>query len=127
MQGQPPAHRKNRAHVQAGLLLRAQEKALYFAPGGNIVAKRIGVIGIVIDEPKTIVDRVNTIISDYSHIIIGRMGVPRHEENVGVIALIIEGTTDEVGALTGRLGNLPGVTVKSALTARSTTEKGEKK
>ncbi|HWQ62531.1 MAG TPA: CopG family transcriptional regulator, partial [Negativicutes bacterium] len=41
---------------------------------------------------------------------------------VGVIALIIEGTTDEVGALTGKLGNLPGVTVKSALTTQSLEE-----
>ena len=48
--------------------------------------------------------------------------IPRHEANVGVIALIIEGTTDEVGALTGKLGNLAGVTVKSALTAKTTQE-----
>jgi putative iron-only hydrogenase system regulator len=51
------------------------------------------------------------------------MGVPRHDCNVGVIALIIEGTTDEVGALTGKLGNIPGITVKSALTARKTEER----
>ena len=84
--------------------------------------KRIGVVGIVIDEPKHVVDKINTIISSYSHIVIGRMGIPRHDANVGVIALIIEGTTDEVGAMTGKLGNIPGVTVKSALTAKKTQE-----
>ena len=91
------------------------------------MAKRIGVIGIVIDDPRHIADKVNSILSDYGKIIIGRMGIPRHDPEVSVIALIIEGTTDEVGALTGKLGNLPGVTVKSALTAREAAAKGEKK
>ncbi len=66
------------------------------------MAKRIGVVGIVIHEPKNVAERVNTVISGYGHIVIGRMGIPKPEANVGVIALIIEGTTDEVGALTGR-------------------------
>ena len=81
--------------------------------------KRIGVIGIVVNDPRQVVDKVNSILSTYSHIIVGRMGIPKHDAHVGVIALIIEGTTDEVGALTGKPGNLPGVTVKSALTAQT--------
>ncbi len=84
--------------------------------------KRIGVIGIVMDHPKQVTDRVNAIISSYGHMVIGRMGIPRHDANVGVIALIIEGTTDEIGAMTGRLGTIPGVTVKSALTGKTIQE-----
>lgn len=83
------------------------------------MSKRIGVVGIVIHDPRLVAERVNGILSSYGHIIIGRMGIPRPEANVGVIALIIEGTTDEVGALTGKLGNIAGVTVKSALTTQS--------
>lgn len=83
------------------------------------MAKRIGVVGIVLHDPKHVSDQVNTIISTYGHMVIGRMGIPRADANVGVIALIIEGTTDEVGAFTGKLGRLPGVTVKSALTSES--------
>ncbi|MEN6565734.1 MAG: TM1266 family iron-only hydrogenase system putative regulator [Veillonellales bacterium] len=82
------------------------------------MSKRIGVVGIVIHDPRNIAEQVNHIISDYRHMVIGRMGIPKPEEGVGVIALIVEGDTDEVGALTGKLGNLPGVTVKSALTAK---------
>lgn len=82
------------------------------------MTKRIGVIGIVIDNPRQIGDKVNNLISQYAHLVIGRMGIPKPEENTGVIALIIEGTTDEIGALTGKLGTLSGVTVKSALTAK---------
>ncbi len=88
------------------------------------MSKRIGVIGIVIDQPKLNADSVNRVLSSYSHLIIGRMGIPRPEDQVGIIALIIEGNTDHVGALTGKLGNLPGVTVKSALTTKNLT-KGE--
>jgi len=81
--------------------------------------RRIGVIGIVIEDPKKHSDRVNAIISDHGQIVIGRMGVPRPEYHAGVLALIIEGTTDDIGSLTGQLGNVPGVTVKSALTAKA--------
>ena len=86
------------------------------------MSKRIGVIGIVIDDPKQVTDRVNAVISNYGNIVIGRMGIPRYEAKVGVIALIIEGSTDEIGAMTGKLGNIPGVTVKSALTAKKIQE-----
>lgn len=88
------------------------------------MSKRIGVVGIIIEDPKNAAQRVNTILSQYGHLITGRMGIPNRKENVGVIALIIEGNTDELGALTGKIGNLPGVTVKTALTAK-TIDKGD--
>lgn len=80
--------------------------------------KRIGVIGIVVDNPKENGKVVHDYISEYASIIVGRMGIPYRERGVSVIALIVEGSTDEIGALTGKLGNLKGVTVKSALTAK---------
>ncbi len=91
------------------------------------MTKRIGVVGIVVDEPHNVIDKVNNIISDYRPLIIGRIGVPKPEEHVGLIALIIDGDTDEIGAFTGKLGNLPGVTVKSALTTKKTSDKGDSK
>ena len=81
--------------------------------------KRLGVIGIVIEDPKQNAGTVNAIISQYSEIIIGRLGIPQHDNNVGVIAMIVDGDTDAIGALTGKLGNIPGVAVKSALTAKT--------
>lgn len=80
--------------------------------------RRIGVVGIVIEDPRHVSEKVNAIISDHGAIVLGRMGIPRPEYQVGVVSLIIEGTTDEIGSLTGRLGNIPGVTVKSALTTK---------
>ncbi|HAG06985.1 MAG: Uncharacterized protein XD69_0700 [Clostridia bacterium 62_21] len=79
---------------------------------------RIGVIGIVVKERRKMAPKVNEILSMHADIIVGRMGIPYREKNLSVIALIVDGTTDAVGALTGKLGALPGVTVKSALTRR---------
>ncbi|MEW6726633.1 MAG: CopG family transcriptional regulator, partial [Bacillota bacterium] len=45
---------------------------------------------------------------------------PYREKGFSVIALIVDGSTDAIGALTGKLGALPGVKVKSALTGRRT-------
>lgn len=77
---------------------------------------RIGVVGIVLEQPTQSAGQVNTILSAFSHIIIGRMGVPRHETGAAVIALIVQGDTDTIGALTGKLGAVKNVSVKSALT-----------
>lgn len=79
--------------------------------------KRIGFVGIVIEEPASI-PSVNQFLSQYAEMITGRIGIPNRQRGINVIGLIVEGTTDQVGALTGKLGNLSGVTVKSALTAK---------
>ncbi|HHD82749.1 MAG TPA: CopG family transcriptional regulator [Bacteroidetes bacterium] len=76
--------------------------------------KRIGYIGIII-ENKDKAENVNRIFSKYGEIIIGRMGIPYEEKNIGIITLIVKGSTDEIGALTGKLGMIEGVSVKSAM------------
>ena len=84
--------------------------------------KRLCVIGIVVDHPDEVGAQVSQYISQHSSIIVGRMGIPYRQRGVSVIALIVEGTTDEIGSLTGKLGNLNGVTVKSALTSKKFIE-----
>ena len=79
--------------------------------------ERIGFVGIVLDD-SAVAPRVNEIIGQYADMVTGRIGVPDHERGRAVIGLIERGTNERVGALTGRLGNLPGVTVKSALTTK---------
>ncbi|ABP68002.1 putative transcriptional regulator, CopG family [Caldicellulosiruptor saccharolyticus DSM 8903] len=78
--------------------------------------RRIGVIGIVVENRKEVSDKLNKILSEHGEIIVGRMGIPYRERGLCVISLIVDGTTDEIGALTGKLGALSGVKVKSALT-----------
>ncbi|MCX7775266.1 MAG: TM1266 family iron-only hydrogenase system putative regulator [Rectinemataceae bacterium] len=78
--------------------------------------KRIGIVAIVVTEQSS-VPRLNTILSEYSQIIDARLGLPMRDKGIALISLVVEGTTDTIGALTGRIGRLPGVKVKSVLTA----------
>ena len=77
---------------------------------------RLGVVGIVIKERENSVAKVQHILSEHSEIIVGRLGLPYKERGLHVIALIVDGDTDSIGSLTGKLGMLPHVKVKTALT-----------
>lgn len=75
--------------------------------------KRLGTVIIKI-ENRAAAPNVNEIISRHADVIIGRIGLPRADGN-SIISLILEGTTDEIGSLTGQLGRIDGIEVKSAL------------
>lgn len=77
--------------------------------------KRIGVVGIIVEQ-KDSVAALNDLLSQHGHLIIGRMGIPHHGA-VNIISLIIEGSNDEIGAFTGKLGAISGVLVRSTLTS----------
>lgn len=77
--------------------------------------KRLGFVGIIIDDRKKCSGIVNEILSQFSEIILARTGLPNAKGNTSIITLVIDATTDEVGVVTGKLGNIPGVSVKSGL------------
>jgi len=82
--------------------------------------KRLGTLIIEI-ENRAAAPRVNEVISRHADIIIGRIGLPR-SNNHSIISLILEGTTDEIGSLTGQLGRIDGIEVKSALLKSKSNE-----
>ena len=75
--------------------------------------KRIGTAIIQIKNFEHI-QELNEVISKHSHIILGRQGLPR-SNRLSIISLVLEGTTDEIGSLTGQLGRLKGIRIKSVL------------
>jgi putative iron-only hydrogenase system regulator len=79
------------------------------------VESRIGVVAIMIENRKAAVPKVNDILSEFGETIIGRIGIPYRERGLNIISIIVEGTTDQLGALSGKLGMVPGVTSKSVL------------
>lgn len=83
--------------------------------GQNEQCKRVGVVAILVQDPARNATAVNAIISDFGRLVIGRMGVPYRERGVSIISLLVDGDTDELGAMTGRLGNLPGVRIRTLL------------
>ncbi len=79
------------------------------------MSKRIGFVGIIVEKRLQNSPAVNQVLSEAGELILARVGLPHRNRGVAVITLVIEATTDELGGLTGRLGALPGVSVKSAL------------
>ena len=81
----------------------------------NESQKRLGFVGIIIEDRKMCSGIVNDILSQFSELILARTGLPNIKENTSVITLVIDVTTDELGIITGKLGNVSGVSVKSGL------------
>ncbi len=75
--------------------------------------KRVGTVIIQVENREN-VQLLNDIISRHSSIIIGRQGLPR-SNGLSLISLVLEGSTDQIGSLTGQLGRLKGIEVKSVL------------
>jgi putative iron-only hydrogenase system regulator len=76
--------------------------------------KRLGVVAIVVESTSAAAE-INGILHESAPIIVGRMGIPYRERGVSVISVIVDGTVDEISALTGRLGRVPSTSVKTAL------------
>jgi putative iron-only hydrogenase system regulator len=77
--------------------------------------KRLGFVGIIVEDRKMCSGIVNDVLSQFSELILARTGLPNAKENTSIITLVIDATTDELGVLTGKLGNIPGISVKSGL------------
>lgn len=79
------------------------------------MGKRLGFVGIIVEDREKHAAGVNKVLSEYGDMIVARTGVPYKEKNCGVITLVVDATTDDIGSLTGKLGAIEGVSVKSAL------------
>ena len=76
--------------------------------------KRIGTISIVIYN-KSQASTVNNILSEYADFILARQGLPLLDKGLHIITLVIESSSNKINALTGKLGRLEEVEVKSIL------------
>ena len=73
---------------------------------------KIAIIGIIINNLDSS-EEINRVLHDYSDYIVGRMGIPYREKNLSVMSIVLDASTDIIGALTGKLGMIPEVSVKS--------------
>jgi putative iron-only hydrogenase system regulator len=78
--------------------------------------RRLGIVAVILKAPEKSFNDFNTLLHQYSDIIVGRMGIPYKEREISVVSIIVDGTNEEIGALTGKIGQLPQVSVKSVLT-----------
>jgi len=77
--------------------------------------RAVGVIAIIVKNRAESALQVNEALAPYGDMVIGRMGLPYHERGLNIITLIVDASTDRIGALTGKLGMIADVTVKSTL------------
>lgn len=80
--------------------------------------KRVAVISAILENPNACQQSFNAMLSGFKGIIKGRMGLPLQEEDMAVISIVVIGDLDEINALTGNLGNTPGVTVKTSISKK---------
>jgi putative iron-only hydrogenase system regulator len=78
---------------------------------------RIAVIGAILEKPRESQKAFNDTVSAFKVLVKGRMGIPFDEHDMAVISITLQGELDEINALTGKLGNIPGVTVKTAVSS----------
>ena len=73
---------------------------------------RVAVISIIVEDGNA-VSKLNELLHTYSQFIIGRMGIPYRERKINIICLAIDAPNDEINALTGALGRIPGINAKA--------------
>lgn len=71
-------------------------------------------VTIIVYDRQSAFERVNELLHDFSSYVQARLGYPVPDKNVAVIFLILKMTTDQLGALSGKLGQLANVSVKAA-------------
>jgi len=96
-------------------LFRIGEGAFFDIWKGLRIMKRIAVISAVLDEPHHCQKEFNDTVSEFQGIVKGRMGIPFEEVPVAVISLTVVGDLDDINSLTGKLGRIEGVTVRTAV------------
>lgn len=68
----------------------------------------------IIVEQLQAAEKLNTVLHEYGEHIIGRMGLPYREKGVHIVSVALDAPQDTIAALAGKLGNIEGVSVKTA-------------
>ena len=78
---------------------------------------RIAVIAIVVENNESTA-QMNAVLHEYAPYIIGRMGIPYRQKGISLVSVAVDAPNEIISALTGRLGNISGLTAKAAYSKR---------
>ena len=73
---------------------------------------RVALISIIVENPDRI-GALNELLHEYGEFIIGRMGIPYRERKINIISIAIDAPQDTIAALSGKIGNLSGISAKT--------------
>lgn len=74
---------------------------------------RVALIAIIVHCEDS-VGALNELLHEYGKYIIGRMGIPYRERGVNIISVAVDAPQDEINTLSGKIGNISGITVRTA-------------
>ena len=74
---------------------------------------RVAVISIIVENPD-MVEKLNALLHEYGEYVIGRMGIPYRKRGVSIISVAMDAPQSTIAALSGKIGALPGIAVKTA-------------
>lgn len=74
--------------------------------------KRIAVLSVIVENREEAA-KLNGLLSEYGEYIVGRMGIPYREKGVSVLCVVMDAPSTAINALTGKIGQLSGVSAKT--------------
>lgn len=74
---------------------------------------RVAVMSIIVENLES-VEKLNAILHEYGNYIIGRTGIPYRQKSISILSVAIDAPQDVTSALTGKIGRLAGISVKTA-------------
>ena len=82
---------------------------------------RIALISIIVENPASVAP-LNELLHQYGQYIIGRMGIPYRKRGVSIIAIALDAPMNTISALSGKIGSLKGISVKTAYSGVISTD-----
>lgn len=80
--------------------------------------KKIAVISAILEEPSLCQQQFNDVIASFKGIVKGRMGIPFDDVGISSVCVVVVGEMDVINSLTGKLGNIPHVSVKTSISKK---------
>lgn len=82
---------------------------------------RVALIGIIVENESS-AEELNSLLHSYGKYIVGRMGIPYRKKNINIISVAVDAPQDVISAITGKIGKIDGISVKTAYSNVITTE-----
>ena len=95
------------------LLPYLSQGVAFFVKKEKKVETRVAVMGIIVENPSS-VESLNLLLHEYGEYIVGRMGLPYKKRNINIISVAIDAPQDVISSLSGKIGKLNGISVKTA-------------
>ena len=78
---------------------------------------RLAIAGIIVED-RACAEKINALLHEAGEYIVARTGMPYPKRNVNIITVILDAPENVISNLSGKLGQLPGVSVRVTYSKR---------